>query len=48
MSAAQPGVQAVTERILLDFTGTELRRETISEDTYEALPQRNYVGAQER
>ena len=45
---ALPGITAVTTRIWKDDAGNEIRREKISEDVYEAVPQRIYVGATQR
>ena len=48
VSDAQPGYRSVTKRIRMDGNGAERTRETISEDTYEAVPERIYIGAKER
>ena len=48
VSAARPGVDAVTWRIHLNLEGEEISREILSQDHYEAIPARIYVGATER
>ena len=48
VSDAQPGYAATVERITLDEGGTELARETVSEDTYDALAPVIYVGVNPR
>ena len=48
VSAARPGVDAVTWRIHLNAEGEEISREILSQDHYEAIPARIYVGATER
>ena len=45
---ALPGITAVTTRVRTDEAGSGITREKLSEDVYEAVPQRIYVGASER
>ncbi len=48
VSDALPGYTANVVRITLDGSGSEISREHISENTYEAAPPMIYVGMQER
>lgn len=45
---AQPGYQAVVERVEIGKDAQETAREVISEDVYEAIPPTVYVGIEER
>ena len=47
-SQALPGFRAITTRVRSDSEGNETGREVISEDVYEPIPARIYVGVQER
>ena len=42
------GYVAVVERVTLDREGQETARETVSENTYEAVPPMIYVGVTDR
>ena len=48
VSDAQPGYAATVERITLYEGGADLARETVSEDTYDALAPVIYVGVNPR
>ncbi len=45
---AKPGYKVVVDRVKLDSEGEEIARETISTDTYDAIPPAIYVGVNTR
>ena len=47
-SQALPGFRVITSRAYCNLSGVETGREVISEDVYEPIPARIYVGMQER